>query len=653
MERTFKVTCTISSKEKYGAKCLTLSIYSKMLTHIVTSVFGKTTSKNIPLNLKNTISLIGGLYEGDGHLVKENIVLTASAQYRHTLQIPAALLALGISYSIRYRESRGTTTPTYEITIDSADIKDELINKRLDTYTINKTSTFIELQDYFLVKVRKTEIEHYSGQVLDFGVENIHNYVTSFIMHNSGLESLRPLHSGMPGVYSDVDRLLVLADVAPYSQAYEKYKQKVGDPSKYGDYWGGQIAQAIQQRDTIVNQLTSYPRADLADLNEKIKAGGFKQVLQKGWDTLTHDVLAEIPYFGSKFAPFRSPIERYEKEQIYGDSFLDWNRPWETVVRPAIYDAARSGPIAGAAKGAILGALMSKTIPGLGGEMFNPVVPLRQGNLAIPIGAAAGAGASLVRSIFTGKNFIPPHKQEEIEAQDYMDKIIYAKARSYEIAANDIGDKTLASSYRRMANTTLQGAMDDRGIKAAMSSMDRKYFDSFVNTPNSERSDLLRRLPTYYGQQLRRVWEGDYGTIEEHDQDTLDYFSDKAMLDQDSLLWHPSVPTDVMKIKMIEGGINGVSDNLHRFGFYESQGIEASARFPDVNYSSPWFLNLPNTATVKHNIMNRLRSFNPFNNDKGPQIDSLHTNQFNQIHKVNQKVDRSSEVYTYMSDTLR
>jgi hypothetical protein len=124
MERTFKVTCTISSKEKYGAKCLTLSIYSKMLTHIVTSVFGKTTSKNIPLNLKNTISLIGGLYEGDGHLVKENIVLTASAQYRHTLQIPAALLALGISYSIRYRESRGTTTPTYEITIDSADIKD-------------------------------------------------------------------------------------------------------------------------------------------------------------------------------------------------------------------------------------------------------------------------------------------------------------------------------------------------------------------------------------------------------------------------------------------------------------------------------------------------------------------------------------------------
>ncbi len=470
-----------------------------------------------------------------------------------------------------------------------------------------------------------------------------------------GYEALNPLHSETPGVYSAVDRLLVLADVAPYSASYEQYKTQVGDPSKYGDYWGPRIQQAIEQRDAVVNPQARYPRykPGVNQLNAEIKESGFYQAIRQGWDNISHGILAEIPYFGSKFMPFRSPIEKYEKEQIYGDSFLDWNRPYETIVRPAIYDMARSNPVGAAAKGAFLGALMSKTIPGLGGEMFNPVVAFRQPGVGVGVGATVGAASSIIRSVFTGKSFMPPHKQTEMEAQEYMDRVVYAKARSYEIQAGEMGDKQLASSYKRMAGSTLMGAMDDKGIRSALTSSDRKYFDSFINTPHEDRSELLRRLPTYYAQALNKTWQGDYGTIEEHDQDTLNYFSSHAMMDEDSLLWHPSVPTDVMKIKMIQGGINGVSDNLHRFGFYESQAIEANARFPDVNYMAPRFLNLPNLNSLKHTMLLKLRSLNPFSDPVKTSIRNIHENSFNQTYEINQKIDRSSEVYSYMSDVLR
>ena len=470
-----------------------------------------------------------------------------------------------------------------------------------------------------------------------------------------GYESLNPLYSNMPGVYSDVDRFLILADVAPYSTAYQKYLAKIGNPEKYMPYWRDKLKAAITQRDTIVNQLYQYERLKpgINDLNAQTKSSGFYQMLQKGWDSLTHDVLAEIPYFGSKFAPFRDALERYEKEQIYGDSFADWNKPWETIVRPAIYDVARSNPVYGAAKGAVIGALMSNALPGAGGSLFNPVVGLRNSVTAIPFFSAVGAALSLGRSAITSEHFIPPHKQSEIEAQDYMDRIVYAKARSFEIAATELGDKELSSGYSRLAGKTLVGATSQRGIKSALNSFDRKYFDTFVNSSESERSELLSRLPQYYGQALNKVWSNDYGTERQHDLETLEYFSNNPPVDTDSLLWHPSVPVSALKIKMIQGGINGVSDNLHRFGFYESQGIEASDRFPNVNFMTTSKISPPNFNSLKNDIEINLRRLNPFANPEAIKIKQIHSSYYNQAYEISQKIDRKQETYRYMSDIMR
>ena len=477
-----------------------------------------------------------------------------------------------------------------------------------------------------------------------------------------GYEALNPLHSGVSGFYDEIDQLIILADVAPYSMAFQQARERIepvlGD---LPEVWQSKVNLALAQRDVVVNQLSAYSRYTpetpeaLSILNEGIhEAADMAQALavpglQGAWDVLSHDVLAEIPYIGSKFFPFRDPVERYEKEQIYGDTFADWHRPWETIGRPAMYDMARADPLAAGAKGAVLGALMSSPF----GALLNPFTPLR-GPGAVPLMAGAGLMASLTRSVVADQDFIPPHKQKEIEAMEYMDMMQYMKSRSYQIQAEELGDVELAAGYEQLAEKTFVGAKSYQDIRSAMGSSDRQYLNAFLGMGESQRGRLVNALPTYYMEAIDKIREDDFESTSQNDTKALQYFKDHAAIPEDSLLWHPSVPTTAMKIKMIQGGINGVSDNLHRFGFFESQGIEANLRFPDVHYQKPFSLNMPNFNSFKNRLMHQLRRANPF--DEHPdrtQIRKTHGSFHDIQFDVDQTIDRREQTYFYMADLMR
>jgi len=251
-------------------------------------------------------------------------------------------------------------------------------------------------------------------------------------------------------------------------------------------------------------------------------------------------------------------------------------------------------------------------------------------------------------------NFIPPHKQLEIEAMEYMDKTAYIKARSYQIQAKEMGDDELASGFYRQTTKTLSGARTQQDVRSAMTSMDRKYLDAFVGMHPTRRTEMLSKLPTYYQKALHNIWDQDASSIRDHDAEALDYFRTRPMMAADSLLWHPSVPTSAMKIRMIQGGINGVSDNLHRFGFYESQAIETGLRFPNIHYQRPTLLNLPNYSSIKNTAMHSLRRLNPWDADaNSTQIRRIHNSNFSTGYKLNQKVDRSEQTFFYVQDLMR
>ena len=67
-----------------------------------------------------------------------------------------------------------------------------------------------------------------------------------------GYESIRPLHSGIPSVYDPVDRLLILEDVAPYSEATKHYRTIVEAWSRAGvldDSWKQQVLESSVRKE--------------------------------------------------------------------------------------------------------------------------------------------------------------------------------------------------------------------------------------------------------------------------------------------------------------------------------------------------------------------------------------------------------------------
>lgn len=419
-----------------------------------------------------------------------------------------------------------------------------------------------------------------------------------------GYEALNKLHSGRPGVYDAVDRFLILADVAPYSQAFKSYQSQV-EGMDLDPYFRGKVEKAMEYKKGMTTIENRYPRHidSLISINEDIGKNPLYDATRGFYDFVTHDILAEIPLIGSKLAPFRDPYEKYRKQYVEGSEFPSWYYPYEDIIRPAITDAALSNPIIGAVKGAGTAFLMTGPL-----RFMNPFANVAGGlhsaiNLpAVTAGAAVGAGLSTAR-IMAGlpSNYVPEHVQEESQAIEYLDKLTYLKNRSLESYALSMGQIDAANQFKRMERKTMVGASSPMTVRSSLPrSSDKKYFDIFVNTPESNREELLQGLPSYMGYALNRYWTGGSGRQAIADQEVADYFKERELPTSDWLGWHPSVDVPSMKLKMIEHGLGGISDNYHKFGFYESHEKTLKQNYPDLWNQSVTFTLPPNHASVNN-----------------------------------------------------
>jgi len=408
-----------------------------------------------------------------------------------------------------------------------------------------------------------------------------------------GYEALNKLYSGEEGVYSDVDRFLILADVAPYSQAYKTYEKKVLN-MELDDEWKQKIEEAIQNRKEVIGVDTRYKRyeEDIVAMNMGTISSAVYAPLRKAYDFLTHDVLAEIPYVGSKFFPFRSPYEQYRKMYVEGSEYASWDRPYEDIIRPAFYDIALEDPATAAGKGAAIGFLASGPMSWF--TPFKSIIgqPSKAASLltmsfnpeSVKMGAMAGAALSASRIVMgESQDVIPSHIQREQEAIDYMDKIAYIKGRMLEEAGGS----------PRTADKTLVGARNVISYRAAMPrSADRRYFDYFLSM--KEQGSIpanIEGLPEYMARGISYVTQGAFPGRASADQETLDFINNNPIPDSSWAGWNPEVSAAATKLKFIQDGINGVSDNIHRFGFYESHEMDLKTRLREfseqqINYTS-------------------------------------------------------------------
>lgn len=398
-----------------------------------------------------------------------------------------------------------------------------------------------------------------------------------------GYEALNRLHSGMSGVYSDVDKFLILSDVAPYSAAYRKY-ERIVKSMELSEEWEEKVAAAISNRNQVVGVDTRYKRyeEDIINLNLGTIENSIYAPIRRGYDFLTHDILAEIPYVGSKFFPFRNPQEQYRKLYVEGSEYASWDRPWEDIVRPALYDMALEDPATAAGKGAVMGLLMSgpmrwftpiKSIIGhAGGGLYNPS--------AVVGGAIIGAGLSTARiGSLNSQNMIPYHLREEDDLIQYSDAISYLKNR-----LNGTNEPTML------------GAKSVKAYRSALPrSADRRYFDYFASIEDEDmRQDIIGGLQDYMQVGLNAAWTNNLISQEESEQIALNLINNQPIPSSDWEGWSPNISSAATRLKFIEHGVNGVSDNIHRFGFYESHEIDLKYRLRSFNDQEINYIQSPN-----------------------------------------------------------
>ena len=459
-----------------------------------------------------------------------------------------------------------------------------------------------------------------------------------------GYEALNALHSGVAGQYDIVDRFLILADVAPYSQALKSYEKMISG-MRLDEFWQGKVARALQYKQGMTSIENRYPRHmdSLININESLQSNPIYDVTRNLYDTVTHDFLAEIPWVGSKIAPFRDPYEKYRKQYVEGSEFPSWFYPYEDIVRPVVTETALSNPFIGAVKGAGIAVMMTNPYT----RFMNPLaISQAQASVlslpAVAAGAAAGAGLSVGRSILgMEENYVPEHVQAESRTVEYLDKLTYLKNRSLETVATEMNLPQQAKEFRRMQSKTMVGARNLASVRAALpKSSDKRYFDVFLQTPVEKRNELVEGLPAYMGYALTKTWEKDIGKQEQADAETAAFFQDQEIPSEDWLGWHPSVDIPSMKLKVVQHGINGISDNYHRFGFYESHERTLKQNYPDLANQSITFTPPVNYAGYKN--LYRALGQNITNNLGGSV--SMDSTPFGARYINRLQIDRSREV---------
>ncbi len=327
----------------------------------------------------------------------------------------------------------------------------------------------------------------------------------------------------------------------------------------------------------------------------------------------------------TRFLAVRSPLETYERKELYGKNFQRW-RVMDQL-GPTFESYWAKGPVGGALLGGALGFFFGSSSIG------------RLASIAIgaTIGGAGGIMAS-ADEIVTGETWIPRRRRIEREINQYFDILEYLKhKRLFEqtrrraifhegidplefidrhaeegdermmmrrqleelkreevihggadeqklkrinemlrmIAdtkeAQAIGPYTVqALMYHTAKSSTLYG-VDPYGpwmdIFRALPSKDRPFFPEFMKASPEERERILEVVP----EDQRRIYQAKWG-MEVDDRPALEkYFKERYLPSEDWAGWSPDVHLEDIKYKVIK---NEALD-MTEFGIWEDAAKRA------------------------------------------------------------------------------
>ena len=137
-------------------------------------------------------------------------------------------------------------------------------------------------------------------------------------------------------------------------------------------------------------------------------------VIGKAWETFAH---LDTPIH-TKLLQVRSPLEQYERRDIYGKNFQSWNEPFDDYFIPWYQNWISKAPLAAITLGTAIGSLFGNTRKG---KVIGAAIGF--------LGTSLGVGYRTIFESLSGKAWIPERREKEREIETYMDALKFVKYR--------------------------------------------------------------------------------------------------------------------------------------------------------------------------------------------------------------------------------
>jgi len=416
-----------------------------------------------------------------------------------------------------------------------------------------------------------------------------------------GYERFNTLYSDQTGKYGVLNQLDILADVAPYSQQFKSVnklaEKTITDP--------GQRTRLLEIQSQVAQTTKKYSFSPYEYKDKTASEAGMHPTLMRAakfGEYIAHrDTL-----FNTKFLQKRTAVEDWERRNVYGSTFPEWQRPFESFIQPMINRATQRDPLSAAAALGFSGSLFGRTPRA---KMFGSL-----------IGAATGFTASTLGNAvetISGERYVPRERRKELALEEYTDILSYVKNTRLATMAAQAGDKAAAFQFGQAAKRTMYGA-DIYGasvdtLSLAVPKRKREHFREMLNAPVEDRKKILSTA----GRLERRIYEAAWGMQVEKRPDLAEYFERHQLPDASWEGWHPNTNMEHVKIKV--GQSMGLE--MSQMGYYPQQIKEATL----TNPSYPDFYKKENDEDVLYRLR-RLMSGNGISGSITPVMNPFGSN---------------------------
>ena len=379
-----------------------------------------------------------------------------------------------------------------------------------------------------------------------------------------GYERFNTLYGGS---YGPVNQLDILADVAPYSKQFRQLNKMV-DRMDLTVAEREKVEEIRMQQEDVTTKFNFSDYVYKNSSPDDLGISRARHTVGRVGEAITHaDNFIANKAFGRKTA-----IEDWERNNVYGSTFPQWQRPYESYIKPMLNKATQDNPATAAIGLAAVGMLFGRTPKA---RFFGSAVGFTSGLAASSYGNAYEA--------VTGDRFIPKERKKELALEEYGDILEYTRSTRLASQAQAAGDYKAAFNFRQAAKRTMYGAdietADAEQLAFAIPKRKREHFKAMIQTQDQgEREQILSTA----GRLERRFYQAAWGMRVEEKPDLVDYFSRHELPDENWEGWTAGASSDHTKIKI--GQHMGLE--MSQMGYYPQQIRQANLAnmsYPDYN----------------------------------------------------------------------